>query len=574
MAGGRFRFDAMSLSLRLLTFASIGLSLAVAFWLGATGAAENLIAGNTGDRTLVLSLPVLGAVLLGYGFWRAQNPRAGLISTVILGLPDTLLTGYTFVIIGLCGSMLFGAHFEHLWLLGLIPGSIAAFWLVTEQRAASDQAKLSEIENSGDSGDHTTGVTKARFLPGWLVSIVVSVLMIVWLISALMAGYFFFGLLNNVLFQDQTIAWERIGSSISELASMAVIYIVVIWAAMAAVIGIGAMVTRWARHRSGVTSTDYSRPLTNAENAFIDDAHSRFEKIDAERKHPTGIVWGYWLFGVGGIFAFIAIGPAIVFGVAYGLSHLIYPPTGNEEIISRMTVGPSLTLGVFWGILLGWPISQFVISRSRTMAEYAYVRGGWNSMSNEPRTPEFLTWKTEDLVRKRILDTGHPFDFANFLRIVIDEYGSLIRRIVAILTVITFAFIILDANFVRYYSPTEIRWSPYFGFGLTHTSYDEIDYVETACYIGQDDGEEELRFRYALYNSDGIRFSLDDNFKRRHFDLIERIDERLMQAGVEFRYQTDSDGDPHIDRRCLGFLDDRFGDDADRVARLLRVSRD
>jgi uncharacterized membrane protein YuzA (DUF378 family) len=564
----------MPLTLRLLTFVSIGFNLAASFWLAGTGAAADLIAGNAGDRALVLSLPILGAMLMGYGFWRARNPRSGLISTAIFGLPDTLLTGYTFIVIGLCGSMVFGAHFEHMWLIGLLPGSIAAFWLVTEQRAASELNKQSENESPGSSSAPETGIIKAGFLPGWLLSIVLMVLMVAWLITALMSGYFFFGLVNSILFEDRTIAWERIGSPLSDVASLAGIYIAAIGAVLAAFIGIRALVVRWARRQSGVSSSDYSRPLTNAENAFIDDAQSQFESIDTDRKYPAGISWAYWLSQVGCIFAFIAIGPAIVFGFVFGLSHLLYPPAGTDEIAFRMTVGPSLTLGVFWGILIGWPVSQFIISRSPNLAEYAYVRGGWNSSSNEPRTPEFLTWKAEDLVRKRLLDTSRPFDLIYFLRVVIDEYGPLVRRVVATLTVVTFAFAVLDANFVRYYSPTEIRWSPYFGFGLAITSYDEIDYVETACHIERDDGEEELRFRYEMYNSDGIRFSLDDHFRPHNFNLIEQIDERLTQAGVEFQHRADSDGNPRVDRRCLGFLDDRFGTDADRVARLLRVSRD
>jgi len=551
---------------KLLAATGIALHLILIGWALVDPRALGVHRLTLDSAAILLVISALTIAILLYAMFRNFARYDGSIGRLFLMFPDYLVFVLWVLIAALLGLTILGMNFDRWWLVILIPSGIGANLLSTSD--ATDQT-----DSDAEANDRPSNQEPSRF-PFWFALLLITIIPMFGMLGAMGIGVFAFHLLRQILFLNVNVDLAAAGEASQRMIALLPLAFV-IGGAVLAIYLIGEWVSGSIRRKNGVSKEEFNRPLLQVEIEYIKgavDAVEEFRDGLTVSKTAKIVYWaGPWLI----LFAMflVAAGSWLFTSAIHQLAYSSFlAETG--AITDRLAFGGGSLIGIFTGIFVIWATYQFALNHFPLLRAYAYLEGRWNSTGPDARNRDDVEFAVTRFVLFRQLKTNVPFDVNEFFNRAHREIASIIYKATAALLGLTVILSVFDGLWFQSVSAEQIVWSGYFDLSRHETPLTEIDYVETACYIGQDDGEEKLRFRYALYNSDGIRFSLDDNFQRRHFDLIERIDERLTQASVEFQYQTGSDGDFRIDRRCLGFLDDRFGADSDRVGRLLRVSSD
>ncbi|PWE18008.1 hypothetical protein DDZ18_05395 [Marinicauda salina] len=572
--------------MRIALVGSIGLLGAGVVLFGASEKFQAWTNIHSGSLSLVQTYLALNLAVL-VSSWRVgmNLPSPGLRRTIAYMLLVFPVYGVAIINLGLVVCLVFDFSTERLWLLGLSPPAIAAGWLffrLSDESArdhASAGAGLSEkrLDESNREG-HSSAEAVANDSAGWFMAAAVSAITLPLIVLWFGLGALVFELMRLAVFEGAVLPLERLLQAIKddfwlELGLYAAIIPLAV-VVLLAILGLGRFVI--ARFLSG-DPRRYRRRLTEAEQEFLVAARERLAEYASAQTYPR-----YWAFlavaaiPLGGM----AIGMACATSGAYFLTLLLRNSVAlsdyNDIVLESDIIGFAVVLGVFAGITLIWPLGQIAGRTSAGFAEFLYLRCGWNTTNSQARPPEQLARELEFDLRRDRLKPDTEFDPGAYVQQAYRRYDGASAAVGSLAIAVTLVFTVLDAFSFQAFTRDEMIRSGYWSFARESYRYGDAAGLETACYSGERDDQPAFFTKYHLVTENGRRFRLDELLERGELAVIEQIDAQVRAASVE-RVEYERSGlfggnvGPAVDSTCSSELERRFGEDADRVRRILHL---
>tara|TARA_R110002096_G_scaffold44980_4_gene121427 strand:- start:913 stop:2664 length:1752 start_codon:yes stop_codon:yes gene_type:complete len=510
---------------------------------------------------------------------REFAPAPGLARAGVLFLSLFLLLAVAAFNLYLVGYLAFEFRLDRLWLVALLLPGLSAAWLLVSPMGSTAPSEEDAVKAQTGLPPASTGhapETPSTILQSWGKTILYTCAYLTVFMMLYGTGSFAFRIVQASLFEDRVIEASRLaeaaGTTFVRLGFMAV-FLSIGLGLLFALFGIGQAMANWAATRN---PQRYNRPLLPQEEAYIRSATDATIAYAESERYPK--VWGF-IAPIGGFLVLMGsacLGWASAFVIASAVRARI-ALSGLPDIEPSLTsdiIGPGNILGLFLGIVIAWPSMQLAFGRFPRFSEHLYVRHGWNTMNSEPRTEaQYETGITRALRQDRLTITT-SFNPRQYLRDAYREFEAFsVKALIGSLALLL-TFGVLDGMAFRTFTPEAVIHSAYFDLSRHSIGYDEVEHVETTCYIGSQDDRPALSTRYELVMQDGRSFRLP-KLTRRNLPAIEQIDARLRALGTPFshgeRGGIPASREPGIDPACIPWLERAFEDDADRARELLRV---
>lgn len=530
-------------------------------------------------RSVLRALLVANAIaVLIWWLSRDLTPRSSVLAVVWSLTTGLLMFGIAAFDIVIGAALLFDFRVERVWMFAFVvlgAGLLVLYFdYVGSKLEKSSPEPNPELDVVNRIDPYELGAepvpSRGAILRRWAYSILQTVLQTGLVVGGMGLGAFFFQLVRLTIYQDRRISEDRFLSAVYELAPTVGLYVVLVVGVIVVVYGIIAILEA-AFSRSGAAHPEkLSRPLSTEETRWLDENFDTLLNYIEEVRYPRSFSFIYPVLGFSLMMLMMAV------GALYGMvGILILAPFNDAAPADALRFGSgmlAMLLGMFSGIAGTMPVGQFIIARFPRFAEYAYVRGGWMTLSGVRRTPDQLLIGLDRAVRKGRVSPNQALEPRQYLQTAFREFAGISYR----LAIIGLGFVALvslvDQNRFRLLENDRISWSNYLDLQTHTATATEIGVVETGCYSTVNDGERKLVMKYRLITSTGQRIELGSQIKRETLSLLEQFNGNLMSAGVEFRVVERRRGRAGFDSHCTDLLQTRFGSDALRVQALLRFS--
>lgn len=288
------------------------------------------------------------------------------------------------------------------------------------------------------------------------------------------------------------------------------------------------------------------REFGAAESAFVSEVIFRLEKYLADTRYPASFGFLYW----GGFFAFLGgMLVALVWpDFADPLWSVVrHAQIGDQKILLYVGGEPafSLVLGVFACIMLCWATFQASIFFAPRVAEYLHAREGWNSLSSAARSADDYFWFVVRQMRLGVWGPPQIPQPQEVIRAAFRHHEKTVFVSTAGLWAMTLVLGAFDLSWHIYFTDSRITYSDYWTLKRHTITYEEVDFVELACRLDRD-GDLSVRYEVQLDESHS-RTLADESDLAGDFEGLQRVDELLREAGVEFRWDMPRNSDATVD---------------------------
>lgn len=504
----------------------------------------------------------------GRGWWLA----------FVLPIIHVVVYGVGVLDVFLVGCMLLEWQIDKTWLVALfLPVALCA-WTGMSLRArdAAEPPEGNEII-SAKPAQHAARKpveTPGKILSHSAVWIANSVMILTVTMAGFLGGMIFFGLLRRVLFEGATITPDIFSAMTQTPAWVeALIPIIVAPMVIAVVYGVIAMARAMTLAAQTRNPDRFNRVLLPHEESFLDRATEGLVDYAEAQKYPR--IWAFApiVVGSGGIALAMALCFSLSSATVFAVRYLALSNFARPELLQSF--GVSSLLAIFAGCIVAWPLMQKLSERHARFAEHLYVRHGWNTMSSNPRSAGQYFVELETDLRLDKLDAEESFDPAVYLQQAFRRRSALSVKAGGLALSVCLVFAVLDGFAYQAFGDEAALQSGYFEFNQHTYRYDDASAIETACYVGTNDGQPALRLRYKLIMPDGQPLNLSDFLTNASLERLERIDSQASSNGAERRAGErrglGQAGRPALDPECLPRLRQRFGDKVDRARQLLGI---
>lgn len=352
--------------------------------------------GPSGRLVLRALLIANATVVLGWWLLRRLTPRNPVLVLVWSLTTSLLMFGVAVFDIFVGGALLLEFRAERAWMSAFVVLGAAILVIYFDhydskaENASSKPSPDLDIESQIDPYELGAEPIPSRgaILRRWAYSILQTVLTTGLVISGLGLGAFFFQLVRLTIYQDRRISEDRFLSSVSELVPTIGLYVGVVVGVLVIVYGIVAMLEAAFSRYGAAHPEKLSRPLSTEESRWLDVNFDRLLNYIEEVRYPRSFSVIYPVMGFSLMMLMMAV------GALYGMvGILILAPFNDAAPADALRFGSgmlAMLLGMFFGIAGTMPVGQFIIARFPRFAEYAYVRGGWMTLSGVRRTPDQL----------------------------------------------------------------------------------------------------------------------------------------------------------------------------------------
>ena len=570
----------LPLPLRMAALVTLAVSLAAIWvagspdlsvaWLGVNAQSGWLLQILFGAHAIALVFAwIFMGKPLGSHWWRVLGLQTSLVFVYGVGVLDAFLVGY----------MLVEGQFDRWWLLVLlIPIALSAWTGFGRNSATRPEPEKTAESEPGPQAQFIAREaieTPGKILTGSAVSIATSVVVLIASLGGLLVGSVLLGLLRRVLFEGAALtpdlleAMTRTPEWASALATLIVVPVII-----TIVYGIIAIGSALALARATRDPDRFNRVLLPGEEDFLDQATEALVNYAEAQKYPRVWALAPLVMGLGGIALAVALCFALSGAIIIAIRLAVLPDELQSGFMQNL-VGVSLILSLFAGPVASWPLMQKLSERHARFAEHLYVRHGWNTTRGQARTPDQYFVELETDLRLDKLNAKERFDPASYLQHAFRRRSSFSVKAGTLALSICLGFAVLDGFAYQAFGEEAALQSGYFEFSQNTYRYDTATAIDTACYVGTNDGQPALRVTYHLVMPDGVSLNLSDFLAGSSLERLERIDAQASLGGAERRAGerrgVGQSGRPALDPDCLSRLRARFGSDTPRVRRLLNI---